>query len=95
MSPTTPTTQATTQATNKVDPRLIFSDILINLKKSLPSVCTFLASFKTVKGEYQVKAVIKKETYHFSTPENLDFTQADINELHAQLLKICNSDAAE
>ena len=73
----------------KVDNRVIFSNILKNIKTVLPKSCTFLSPFKTASGEYQARAIINGTTYHFTVPANLSFTKADIKELSSQLLEIC------
>ncbi len=70
-------------------PLRIFADIVKNVKNRLPKACSFLAPFKTLKGEYQVLAIVNKEELLFTTPALLKFTSADIEELHSVLLDKC------
>lgn len=78
------------QLPQKIDNRLLFGLRMKELKSELPSQVSFLAPYKTYKGEYRVKVVINKEEYQFTVPEDLNFTNADIEELRVGILAKCN-----
>lgn len=72
----------------------IFAESLKKIKKTLPSNCTFLSPYVPGTGEYKgqhmVRARVNGEYYHFSIPQDFDMTNAHIQELHSQILEICN-----
>lgn len=70
-------------------PHLRFAGVIKDIKARLPRTCTFLSPIKTIKGELQVRAVINNSEYRFLTPENLDFSKADIKRLENLLLEKC------
>jgi hypothetical protein len=77
-----------------VDPRVFFRLAIIDVKKSLPKTCTFLAPYKTRKGEYYVKAIVKRKgkdvvEKFYSVPPNFVYTTADKERLKEQVLLHC------
>lgn len=69
--------------------KMILRDILKDVKKRLPSACTFLTSIKRASGEIHIRAIINKDTYTLRTPDNLNFTDAHIKEVYSSLLEKC------
>jgi hypothetical protein len=74
----------------------LFAESLKKIKKNLPSKCTFLAPYIPGKGEYKgvhmVRAHIGGDVFHYSIPQDFDFTNADIQELHTAILSDCNKE---
>ena len=71
------------------DPKYIFGVIIKNIKKSLPSACTFLSPYKTSKGEYYVRAIVGGNNFYYTVPEDFVFTQADIDRLVFSIKEKC------
>jgi len=72
-----------------IDNRLLFGIMVKELRKSLPSACTFLSPLKTSEGEHRVKAVINGTEYQYTVPQDLTFTAADIDELRSVITEAC------
>jgi len=68
---------------------MIFRDILKDIKKKLPSKCTYLSSVTDRNGEIKIKVVIGKQEYRFGTPADLNFTNHHIKEIHTSILEKC------
>lgn len=73
----------------QIDNRLLFGMMIKDLKKSLPSACTFLAPFMTSVGEHRVLAKINGDEYQYTVPQDLSFTSADIEELRNVIIEVC------
>jgi len=82
-------TKSNNQVTTKMDPRVLFGITIKNIKSALPSECTFLAPYKNNKGEYLIKAIVGGDRFYYTTPENLIFTQADIDRLTSVITEKC------
>lgn len=79
------------QLPQKIDNRMLFGFRMKALKAELPSQVSFLAPYKTHKGEYRIKAIVNGDEYQFTAPEDLNFTNADIEELRMGILAKCKA----
>lgn len=68
---------------------VIFGYQLKVLKKRLPSSCSYLSTLKKKSGEIQIKAVVNREDFFFSVPQDLSLNAADIQELERAILSKC------
>jgi hypothetical protein len=67
----------------------IFRQTLKELKKGLPKSCTFLSPYLDSNSELFAKAVVNKQDYYFSLPDNLEFSKADVERLENLILEKC------
>lgn len=47
-----------------------------NLKSRLPKEVTYVSMYKDYKGEHSIKAIINKESFYFSVPDDLIIREA-------------------
>lgn len=72
----------------------LFNTALRDLKKGLPSKCTFLSLIKKATGELAIRAMIKnsdgtKDGYVYTIPQDLMLTQADYSRIQELITKKC------
>jgi hypothetical protein len=70
----------------------IFRQTLKELKKDLPSACTFLAPYLDTNGELFAKAIVNKNEHYFSLPYDLEFSKADVDRLKNLILEKCQTE---
>lgn len=77
------------QGQEVIDYTSIFNFRLKNLKRMLPSACTFLGVVKLTSGEYKVRAIVKDE-YRYSIPQDFNLTNEHYDRLFNLIKKRCD-----
>lgn len=76
---------------SQIDARYVFARIVKEVKKKVPSNCTFLSPIMSSNGVRSIRAIIDGNSYNIPVRQELDFTVEDIKFVEEQLTKICNS----
>lgn len=62
------------------------------IKKDLPKACTFLSVAKKPGNKLYFKAIVNKQSYLYSLPENLELTNADLERVKKLILEKCQQE---
>jgi hypothetical protein len=78
-----------------INSKTMLSFQMKQLKSELPKSCTYLAPYKTHKGELYVRVIVNKQESLFTIPDSFVFKKADLDELKSQILKKIKEDVSK